>query len=115
MNDTLLGQLKAVVQRAVCSVPASMSRKRRIREELLDQLTTVYQEELARLGDETAALEQAKRRFGDPAVLMKELRGSVSRWDFIRYLADGPSVTGNVDQTGSGYVKGRKPLVGQLI
>jgi len=88
MNDTLLIQLKAVVERAVRPIRASMVRKRRMREELLDHLVTIYEEELGRLGDEEAALEQAKRRFGDPADLTKELRASLSRWDRVCSVLD---------------------------
>ena len=88
MNDTVFKQLKTVVARAVCPVRASIACKRRMREELLDHLTAIYEEELGRLGDEEAALQRAKQRFGDPGDLTQELRASVSRWDSVRSALD---------------------------
>ena len=79
MNDVILKELKIVVERAVRPVRATMTRKRRIREELLAHLTAIFEEEAARLGDEQAALERAAERFGDPAELTPELQQSVPR------------------------------------
>jgi WD40 repeat protein len=83
MNDSILTESKVVVERAVRPVRASMSRKRRMREELLDHLAAICEEELERLADEKAAVEQAKQRFGDPARLAEELQRSVPAGDRI--------------------------------
>ncbi len=88
MNDQVLNELKRVVERAVRPVLAGDLRKLRMREELLDHLTAIYQEELQRLGEPTAAIAQARQRFGDPGLLTDELRGSVSGLEHFRYLLD---------------------------
>jgi ATP-dependent Clp protease ATP-binding subunit ClpC len=88
MNDSVLTELKTVVERAVRPIRASIARKRRMREELLDHLMTTYEEELERSTDEQAALEQARRRFGEPGDLTKELRTSLSWRGFVGYWFD---------------------------
>jgi len=75
MNDVILQELKGVVEQAVRPVRATMARKRRMREELLAHLTAIFEEEVETLGDDQAALDQAKRRFGDS----RELTGSFKR------------------------------------
>jgi hypothetical protein len=77
----MLKNLKIVVERAVRPVRASTSRKRRMREELLAHLTSIFEEEYEKLGDEQAALEQARQRFGDPRQLSGQLQQTVPRWD----------------------------------
>jgi len=84
MNDTVLLQLKTTVERAVRPVVASRFRKRQMREELLGHLTASYEEDYSKLGDESAALASARRRFGDPRELSAELQATVSRWDRVR-------------------------------
>ena len=79
MNDVILRELKTVVERAVRPVRATMTRKRRMREELLAHLTAIFEEEAERLGNEQAALEQAKERFGDPGELTTQLQQAVPR------------------------------------
>jgi hypothetical protein len=74
-------ELMVLVERAVRPVPVGPRQKLRMREELLAHLTAVYEEELARLGDEQVALAQAARRFGDPAELTRELQDSGSLRD----------------------------------
>jgi ATP-dependent Clp protease ATP-binding subunit ClpC len=86
MNDSVLTELKVVVERAVRPVRAGMSRKRRMREELLDHLTAICEEEFERTADEKAALVQAKERFGDPNSLAEGLQRSVPAWDRILAL-----------------------------
>lgn len=81
MNDAIQRELKIVVERAVRPVPATIARKRKMREELLAHLVSIFEEELGRLGDEQAALDQAKQRFGDPKELTSQLQESVSRWE----------------------------------
>ena len=77
MSDAVPNDLKAHVERIVSPVPASRSRRRTMREELLAHLWAIYDEELGRLGDEEAALREAKQRFGHPAGLSGELQKSV--------------------------------------
>ncbi|MGW8257285.1 MAG: hypothetical protein ACWGMZ_07365, partial [Thermoguttaceae bacterium] len=56
------------------------------REELLGHLTAIFEEELEKLGDERAALDRAKQRFGDPHELTGQLQESVPRFDRIARL-----------------------------
>ena len=91
MNDVTLKELKIVVERAVRPVRATMARKRQMREELLAHLTAIFEEEAETLGDEQAALDQAKRRFGDPRELTGQLQQAVPRWEracfvFAKYI-----------------------------
>jgi ATP-dependent Clp protease ATP-binding subunit ClpC len=88
VKDSVLTELKTVVERAVRPIRASIARKRRMREELLDHLMTTYEEELERSGDEQAALVQARRRFGDPGDLTKELRACLAWRGFVGYWFD---------------------------
>ena len=88
MNDSVMTQLKVIVERAVRPIRAGKSRKRRMREELWGHLVGIYEEEVGRLGDEQAALEQAGQRFGDPRELTEELQGAVSKWDRVCPLFD---------------------------
>ena len=88
MNDVTLQELKRVVEQAVRPVRATMARKRRMREELLAHLMAIFEEEAERLGDEQAALEQAKQRFGDPRELTGQLQQAVPRWDRCRSILE---------------------------
>ena len=88
MHDIILPELKRVVERAVRPVRATMARKRRMREELLAHLTAIFEEESAKLGDEQAALDQARRRFGDPRALTGQLQETVSRWNKLARLGE---------------------------
>jgi len=74
-----------VVERAVRPVRAGMARRRRMREELLAHLTAIFEEELQRLGDEQAALDQAAERFGDPKELSEQLDAGVPAWHRLRH------------------------------
>ena len=95
MNDATLTELKVVVERTVRPLRATMARKRRMREELLAHLVATVDEEEKHRGDERAALEQAKRRFGDPRELTGQLQQAVPRWDRYRSILEnmgcGPS------------------------
>ena len=84
MNDTTFKELKTVVERTLRPVHATLARKRRMREELLSHLATIFEEEAAKAGDEQAALARAAERFGDPAELASQLQQSVPRWDRLR-------------------------------
>lgn len=88
MNDLTMTQLKVIVERAVRPIRASKLRKRRMREELLGHLVGIYEEELGRLGDHQAALEQAGQRFGNPRELTEELQEAVPKWDRVFPILD---------------------------
>jgi hypothetical protein len=88
MDDVILQELKRVVEQAVRPVGATMTRKRQMREELLAHLMAIFDEEAERLGDEQAALEQAKQRFGDPGELTTQLQQAVPRWDRCRSILE---------------------------
>lgn len=88
MNDETLGELKIVVERTVRPLRASLARKHRIREELLDHLTEIVEEEADRLGDPQAAVEFTVQRFGDPEELTRELQATVPRWDRVRAVVE---------------------------
>jgi ATP-dependent Clp protease ATP-binding subunit ClpC len=66
-----------------------MSRKRRIREELLAHVSAVFEEEATRLGNEQAALERTAQRFGNPAELTGQLQMSVPMSDFLQRFLEG--------------------------
>lgn len=82
-------QLKIIVERAVRPVRASTARKRKMREELLAHVSGVFEEELARLGEESAALKQTELRFGNPAEVTSQLQESVPARDVIRRFWEG--------------------------
>src|SRR5262249_61466072 len=86
MNESTLTQLKTLVERAVRPVRASMSRKRKMQEELLAHVSAVFEGEAARLLDEQAALERTAQRFGNPAELTGQLQTSVPTSDFLQRL-----------------------------
>lgn len=96
LRDSVLKELQLHVERAVRPVPIGLTRKMRIREELLTHLVSVYEEEydeeLARCGNkvhaEEQALHQALQRFGDPHVITQQLQQDVSVWDRLRSWDD---------------------------
>lgn len=88
MNDVILKELKIVVERAVRPVRATLARKRKMREELLAHLMAIFEEEMQKAGGERAALDQAKRRFGNPKELTTQLQQSVPRWDRISFIVE---------------------------
>ena len=77
MNESTLTGLKIIVERAVRPVQASISCKRKMREELLAHVSGAFEDELARVQDEHAALERTRVRFGNPTEVMSELQDSV--------------------------------------
>ena len=77
MNESTLTQLQVIVERAVRPVQASISCKRKMREELLTHVSGTFEDELAHLQDEHAALERTLVRFGNPTEVMSELQDSV--------------------------------------
>jgi hypothetical protein len=88
MNDATLSELKIVVEQAVRPLRASNPRKRRMREELLSHLMTIYEDELGRLGDEQAALEQAGQRLGDPRELTGQFQKTEPAWSRFAFLLE---------------------------
>jgi hypothetical protein len=88
MSESTLSQLKILVEQTVRPVRASTSRKRKMREELLAHVTAVFEEEVARLANEQAALERTAQRFGNPAELTGQLQESVPTLDSIERFAD---------------------------
>lgn len=87
MNDTTIQQLKVLVERVVRPVRASIARKRKMREELLGHLASVFEEE-ARAGDEAAALTKTVERFGDTMELTRRLQASVPATDGFHYYLE---------------------------
>jgi hypothetical protein len=57
LTDLSITELRVIVERAVRPVRASTSCKKKMREELLAHVSTVYEEEAGKLGDDRAALE----------------------------------------------------------
>ena len=88
MSDQAKQELMLVVERAVRPVRASVYHKRRMREELLEHLSAVFDNEMERQSDIPTGLERAKRRFGDPAKLTEELQQAVPWWDRARSLCN---------------------------
>lgn len=88
MNEAALRELKIVVERAMRPIRASMARKRKIREELLTHLVSIFEEEAERFGDEQAALAEAKQRFGDPRELSGQLQQTVPAGSRCRFLLE---------------------------
>jgi hypothetical protein len=89
MNESTLTRLKIIVERTVRPVRASTTRKRKMREELLAHVSDVFEEELAKPGDDGAALERTALRFGNPAEVTSQLQESVPRRDAVRRYWEG--------------------------
>ena len=60
-----------------------------MREELLAHVSAAFEEELATLGDEAAALNRTAERFGDPVELTTQLQSSVPFLDRIERFWEG--------------------------
>jgi ATP-dependent Clp protease ATP-binding subunit ClpC len=88
MNESTLLKLKVIVERAVRPVRASLSRKKKMREEFLGHVTSVFEEEFRRCGDESAALIQTEMRFGNPRELASKLQESLPKWDRFALLCE---------------------------
>lgn len=85
MTDSSSTGLKVIVERAVRPVRTALARKRRMREELLAHVTSVFNEEFERIGEEDAALAATARRFGNPGEVAAQLEAAVSRRDQACY------------------------------
>jgi hypothetical protein len=88
MNESILTQLKILVERAVRPVRASSACKRKMREELLAHVMAVFEEEAGKLGDERAALERTAERFGNPGDLTGRLRDSLPAGERLAGLVE---------------------------
>ena len=87
MRDSASHEMMVLVEQVVRPLPASLKRKKRIRNELSQHLLAIQAEELAGDGDPHAAWDRAKERFGDPEALSGELRQSIGRADrWIRLI-----------------------------
>src|SRR5690349_12223089 len=60
---------------------APMTRKRKMREELLTHLVEVFDEEFAISKDERVALAATANRFGNPVEVGAELQKTIRFWD----------------------------------
>jgi ATP-dependent Clp protease ATP-binding subunit ClpC len=80
--------LMKIVERTVRPVRGSTSCKRKMREELLAHLATIYEEELARRGDLAAALDAAAKRFGAPSELAREFEEALPFHERISYFTE---------------------------
>jgi hypothetical protein len=78
----------SIVEKAVRPVRATIHAKRRMREELLAHLTTIYDEEIAAGRGPIEAVRAAAERFGDPAELARELQRSLPLRERLGALAD---------------------------
>ena len=76
MNDTTLNQLKVIVERSIRPVRVSVALGWRMRRELLAHVVAVFEEEVARDGDEGLALDRTVQRFGSPVELAGQLQES---------------------------------------
>lgn len=74
-------ELMILVERVVRPLPIPLARRKRLRTEFLLHLQAIYAEELTRANDHETALARTRERFGDPADLSRELRGTVRWWE----------------------------------
>jgi hypothetical protein len=81
-------ELMIHVERVVRPIRALESRKDRMREELLAHLTSIFDEELARLRDRAAAIHEAQRRLGDPTMLTRELQATSPRQEALGVVCE---------------------------
>ena len=77
-----------IVERVVRPVRAGIAHKRKMREELLAHVATIYDEEQALLDDPAAALKAAAERLGDPAALARELQDAVPASERLAYHSE---------------------------
>lgn len=67
-----------LVERVVRPLQIPLVRQKRLRAEFLDHLQAVFAEESARDSNRSAALARTAERFGQPQVLVEELRKSIN-------------------------------------
>lgn len=81
-------ELTSVVDEVVSPLHAGTARKRRMSEELLGHLSSLFEVEFQRLGNEAEALAEAKHRFGEPQSLSRDLRKTLPWWERLRYVCE---------------------------
>ena len=88
MNDATFAQMKKVVERCLQSIRVSTFRKAFMQEELLAHVVAVFEVEYGKCGDESRALQETLRRFGDPVELSDELQASTTVAGYVGWLRD---------------------------
>src|SRR6516225_610461 len=78
MNDANFALVQKVVERCLQSFRTSIAHKTQLSEELLAHLLGVFEAEYSKHGDESMAIQEALRRFGDPAALADDIRASTT-------------------------------------
>ena len=86
MNDDTWLALQAHLDGAIAPIAASRARKQQMREEMLAHLLDVFERELERVGDETAACAAAIQSFGAADQLRDDLMDAVPFWERVGCL-----------------------------
>jgi hypothetical protein len=84
-----MNELMLQVERVVRPVRAGARGKDRMREELFAHLTSIYEEERPRFGDDPAARAETLRRFGEPVALTAALEETLTRKDRFISVIEG--------------------------
>ncbi|MFG0333903.1 MAG: hypothetical protein ACF8TS_11120 [Maioricimonas sp. JB049] len=88
MNSTIRRSLMAHVEQAVRPLTVGHLKRRRIREELLIHLESIYSQEVENSSSAEEALAQSLRRFGSAETLSRELQASVTVSDRISFAIE---------------------------
>jgi hypothetical protein len=86
MNEAILNSLAGHILQALGPLPASRSHKQQMQQELLAHLLALYEEELAVVKDEQAAVRRAKQRFGRAEELGAELQTALPMLERLIFL-----------------------------
>ena len=86
MNEPQLHNFEGRVARIVAPLIARRARKQSMREELLSHFHQAYEEEFARLGDESLATQATLHRLGDADQLSSRLQASVPFFEMLMCL-----------------------------
>lgn len=81
MNEAMIKELKVIVERVVRPVNASRWRKNSMRAEMLAHVMEAFEQERDASKDEALALERTKRRFGEPAMITRQLQAAIPKRD----------------------------------
>lgn len=87
-SEMVRRELSRTVETVVRPLRTSLSRKKRMREEMLGHLGEIYAEEFAKLGDEAAAVTRTRQRFGKPTEVSAEIQKLLSLWDRYQWLVE---------------------------
>jgi hypothetical protein len=102
-------ELMVAVERVVRPMRADPRRKMKMRQELLAHLTSAYEEAKARLGNESLALEEAVRRFGNPTDLTRDLQASVPFYERVLFIrVPGTKWMSRYDRALERYLEGKQ-------